>query len=272
MNHLTNQGLHHFSHLPDHLEVNTDPIFSNYPFRIQHTESAYEFACSITGWQQLYHQITPGQFTGILQEIWLDGIQIYWEQSSNALSQSCMAWPKSCWFGLSPCETLEVPTEILSPQNMAICAGGIEFELVIPNHFSMVGMVIHEEVLSNTLMTGLQYDVLNDYSQQCGSLLVNTEQKQKLRYLLLQAINVAQASPQYFHQYPVLFKSLRHDILDSLMTTLLSSTTINDTLKEKNAKLRYSHLIKQAKDYILAHQYEALSVRIRRVVYTFCLK
>lgn len=69
-------------------------------FTQRYTHDAYEQACSITAWQQLYDQMSPGRFEGELTEILFDSLQVFHEYTNLSLRQSCMVWPNAFWFGI----------------------------------------------------------------------------------------------------------------------------------------------------------------------------
>ena len=249
--------LHHFVPLLDGQGF-AEPILPEHTIRSECTASAYELACSISGWQQIYHQLTPGAFAGALQELWLDGIQIYWEKSTHALSQSCIAWPKSFWFGVSPCDDISVDAtcDRLLPQHIAIAAGGTEFELFIPNHFSMLGMVIREDLLLDSLVIALQDEELDSTFNRMSYCLVDELKKQKLRTLLLQILKLGSEHPERL-THPDVAKSLQHDIFDCLADLVLSHDVPRE---DSRLKRKYTHLVNLARDYILAHPYESVSI------------
>lgn len=77
---------------PD-LLAKSQPIVELNKINIKKTSDVYEHACNITGWQQLYNQILPGQFNGSVIEGWLEGIQF--------LKNTPAKWfNKNAWFGL----------------------------------------------------------------------------------------------------------------------------------------------------------------------------
>lgn len=253
---ISTTDLHHFSALPPSDCVIT-PILPKHQLRTEYTDSAHELASSISGWQQIYHQLTPGEFSGSLQELWLDGIQVYWEHSTNALAQSCVIWPKAFWFGISPttdvCE--ETICEQLLPQNIAMAGGAKEFELFIPNDFSMMGLVIEEKLLLDSLVVATECDQLDQIISQTQHLAIGIVQKHELRTLLMHILALGQKNPQYLVN-PVVIKTLQHSILDSL-TNLDFMPNQSD---RPIVKRRYSELVTKARDYILGHPYESLTV------------
>lgn len=64
-------------------------------FATRTTRDVDEHATAVGAWQQRYHQIAPGRFTGEVVEAWLDGIQLFRERTSEPLYEEGSAWPNA---------------------------------------------------------------------------------------------------------------------------------------------------------------------------------
>jgi AraC family ethanolamine operon transcriptional activator len=60
-----------------------------------------EHAASLSGWQQAYDQLGCGGFTGRLDEVVGDGVQLFRERTSRQLRQRCEVWPGAIWCGIT---------------------------------------------------------------------------------------------------------------------------------------------------------------------------
>jgi hypothetical protein len=116
----------------------------------RHTTDVYEHALTITAWQQIYDQLHPGQFRGEFTEILLDEIQVFREYTGLALRQSCLVWPNSFWFGIPATRGEQgfIGSQCLGRAEIATRPGGTEFELSTPDDYTILGVVISEEVIS----------------------------------------------------------------------------------------------------------------------------
>jgi hypothetical protein len=66
------------------------------------TWDADEHGDNLSGWEQVYDQLSPGTFASSITELWLPKTQIFVETANQVLRQSCAAWPDSIWFGIRP--------------------------------------------------------------------------------------------------------------------------------------------------------------------------
>ena len=111
-------------------------------------QDANEHAHNLTNWQQEYDQLSGGRFYGRIDEVALDGCQLFKEHTNRALRQQCNVWKDALWIGIparaSDCRIngLSVGTDQL------MCRpGGRDFELMTPDAFDIYGIVIREEAL-----------------------------------------------------------------------------------------------------------------------------
>src|SRR5881392_1921403 len=75
------------------------PLLSSlHQIRTVEAFDADDHACNLTAWEQSYDQITPGQFHGVLAELQMPQMQVFLEQTSQAVRQSCCVWPDAFWF------------------------------------------------------------------------------------------------------------------------------------------------------------------------------
>jgi AraC family ethanolamine operon transcriptional activator len=113
---------------------------------------ADQLACELTNWNQRYDQISAGLFAGALTELRQPGLQVFREDLSQAVRQSCRVWPDAIWFGL-PDHEGEL-TRINGRQSAAdwimVQAGNVEFELVTPAAYRIYGIVASRQLLAQT--------------------------------------------------------------------------------------------------------------------------
>jgi AraC family ethanolamine operon transcriptional activator len=113
---------------------------------------ADQLACELTNWNQRYDQISAGLFAGALTELRQPGLQVFREDLSQAVRQSCRVWPDAIWFGLPDHEG--EPTRINGRQSAAdwimVQPGNVEFELVTPAAYRIYGIVASRQLLAET--------------------------------------------------------------------------------------------------------------------------
>jgi len=119
--------------------------------RTVQAQDADQLASELTNWHQCYDQISAGRFAGALTELRRPGLQVFREDLSQAVRQSCRVWPDAIWFGLPDHGAL---TRINGRQAeadwMMVQPGNIEFELVTPAAYSIYGMVVSRQLLEDT--------------------------------------------------------------------------------------------------------------------------
>lgn len=67
-----------------------------------------------------------------------------------ALRQSCLVWPNSFWFGIPATRGEQgfIGAQGLGSAEIATRPGGTEFELSTPDDYTILGVVISEDVIS----------------------------------------------------------------------------------------------------------------------------
>lgn len=237
------------------------PIVDLNNVNVRKTDDVYQHACNITAWQQLYDQLKPGQFTGQLDECWLEGVQFFKEYTSSALRQSCMVWPKAVWLGIPPTTEIidgYIGSKIISKQAIAIREGGKEFELNTPDDYTIMGLVVDLELLMNHVshLYKEQQDhflPLLSYS----TLEVDSLHKQYICQLIQQALLAGEQNPNLTHN-PAIQKTLRQDLLDNLAHLLFNSKQA-DT-QHTRTRDNYQRIVTKARDYVLGHPQDVITV------------
>ena len=83
-------------------------------------------------------------------EILLD-IQVFREYHTGlALRQSCLVWPNSFWFGIPATRGEQgfIGSQCLGSAEIATRPGGTEFELSTPDDYTILGVVLSEDVIT----------------------------------------------------------------------------------------------------------------------------
>lgn len=128
---------------------------ANTPWHTTHAAGVEQLAGSITGWEQLYDQTSPGRFQGALTEMLLGRAQVFAESSSHALVQTCKTWPQAVWFGIPGQErqTGRIEGAAIEQGMLAIRTGEQDFQLRTPDDFVFLGVVVEIPLLQEYLQT-----------------------------------------------------------------------------------------------------------------------
>lgn len=104
-------------------------------------------AANLSQWDQLYDQLSPGNFHGKLTELWLPQSQVFVETANQSLRQTCAAWHDSIWFGIPAPGTglMSWGGRELPPNAICVREGGAEFELLTAPNFNLFGIVVQRE-------------------------------------------------------------------------------------------------------------------------------
>ena len=179
----------------------------------RHTTDVYEHALTITAWQQIYDQLHPGQFRGEFTEILLDEIQVFREYTGLALRQSCVVWPNSFWFGIPAARGEQgfIGSQCLGRAEIATRPGGTEFELSTPDDYTILGVVISQEVISRHASFLHHPERVLHMLRNQSALAVREPHKAALWGFVQQALATFSEHPDTLHQ-PAVRKVLRDNL------------------------------------------------------------
>lgn len=112
-----------------------------------------EHAERLSGWRQRYDQLTPGAFSGQLDEVATGTAQVYRERTSQALHQQCEVWADSVWCGLTAVhDGSRIDGRQVGPSGVMVCGRAGRFELVSPAGHDLLGVVVGRGELERQAM------------------------------------------------------------------------------------------------------------------------
>jgi AraC family ethanolamine operon transcriptional activator len=176
-----------------------------------------DHAQSLSRWEQQYDQVSPGRFSGQLEELWLGPLQVFRERTDQAVLQRG-----------APCPgTLTVATPVGQASQGWFCGRNLdgqhafglvsqgEFELATRGDFDIVAISVNTQYLDNyarrvegmPLEVGLPRNGVIDGGQ---------EKSTALREVLLTTLDTARQSPKLLEQEP-LRRALANSLCDALM-------------------------------------------------------
>jgi len=117
-----------------------------------------EHAERLSGWQQRYDQLTPGGFSGRLDEVTSGVAQVYRECTSQALRQRCEVWADALWCGLTARhDGSRIDGREVGAAGAMLCGSNRRFELISPAGHEMVGVVVTRgELLRQAAVQGVE--------------------------------------------------------------------------------------------------------------------
>lgn len=132
------------------------PILNTLPaIRTVFTRSADELARNLTDWEQCYDQMTAGSFRGALTELRLPRMQVFREEISQSVRQTCRVWPGALWFGFPDHGGgARINGRPLDQGGILVQSGGSEFELLTPSAHAIYGIVVCRDLLAQAALRG----------------------------------------------------------------------------------------------------------------------
>ena len=250
--------LHHLNDEVPH-DRDLSPIVIEQNFTQRYTHDAYDQACAITAWQQLYDQLTPGRFEGELTETLFDGLQVFHEYTNLSLRQSCMVWPNAFWFGI-PGEqqnTGYIGNQMLCRQKIAVRPGGKEFELSTPDDYTILGVVLSEDVITRQANFLHNPDRVLHMLRSQSALEVKEQHKAALWGFVQQALATFCENPENLHQ-PAVRKVLGDNLLMAMGAMLEDAQPM--VTAESISHQSYRRLLSRAREYVLENMSEPVTV------------
>ena len=219
---------------------------------------AYEQACHLTAWQQLYDQLHPGTFEGSIFEVWLDGLQFFKETTNLMLRQSCIVWPGAVWFGIPRMKSQDsfVSSAKVDDCHLAVRPGGHEFELITPDDLELMGFVMSldelEQIFELTTERSL-HGVLN----RSATVLVNSQKRDYFWRYLNEALTSIERNPEKI-QHANARKFLKESLTLGMVSLLSDAGFVEKKIRYSQSN--YRRIINQSKEYILSRPEEAISI------------
>lgn len=220
-------------------------------FRTRVAMDADDHAANLTGWNQLYDQLTPGRFCGSVSELWLGRLQVFCEVTSHTVRQSCEVWPDSWWFGIPVHEDafVKIGNSSIEKDAIAVRPGGAEFELLTPNRFHILGAVVPQDELAEYIQTTECIDSPSLFLKE-DLLHIGQEKRLELQKLLQQILGEVAATPQL-----VLHQASRQAIRDSVLQALVSVCYSQVPMERQNATVANRHLlVRKVREYLLENR------------------
>ena len=221
------------------------------PLSMVCSEDAHEHAHNLRDWQQHYDQISAGEFYGHILERPFDGLQVFHERTSRALSQSCLVWPDSIWLGIPSNEKQEsrINGLALEKNNIMCRPGNTEFELTTPDEFDIFGIVINQTQLNH--QAAKQRIAINwDDIQLNERLCIPSGTLTSIKYLLNRLLNENQRQHTPDH--------LTQDLITMGLLDIFEQETPN--AKIKTSYRHRHHVVKTARDYITQRPDQAITL------------
>lgn len=226
--------------------------------RVAVSSDADDHARNLSRWHQEYDQFSAGVFSGKIAELWLPDLQLFIESTSQALHQTCVAWPDALWFGIpvSRKDKASIGAAQIPHDSVAIRPGGTEFELWTPVDFDILGIVVQEEAFARYAQ---DVEHVDGYSllRQYKVAGVSPQAKESVTQALLNMLHRVEM-PQPGHDTASTHRILQDQVLMHLVS-LLMTTTAPET-RVTTTFLHRRRIVRKVREYILEHPDENVSI------------
>lgn len=238
--------------LPDSMPAMRDEL------RVAVSTDADDHARNLSRWHQEYDQFSAGMFAGKIAELWLPDLQLFIESTSQALHQTCVAWPDALWFGIpvSRQETAFIGAAEIPYDAVAIRPGGTEFELWTPVDFDILGIVVQEEAFARYAQ---DVEHVDGYSllRQYKVAGVDPQAKQRIGRALLDLLYRVDM-PQPGHDTASTHQILQDQVLMHLVSLLMTASAPESRVT--TTFLNRRRIVKKVREYVLEHPDENVSI------------
>jgi AraC family transcriptional regulator, ethanolamine operon transcriptional activator len=217
---------------------------------------ADEQARNLHGWTQTYDQLTAGSFVGTLTELSLDHMHVFCETTSHTLRQTCEVPSDAYWFGIPVRRdvTGRIDANVIGDDSIAFRPGGVEFELITPAGYEILGVVVKRDVLRHHAAEVERCGLLDRLP---ASEVVPVDERRKarlcasLRDILADGANGAEPLTGFARS------ALESSVLASLFDLCVQPNAEPGAIP---AKPRRRWIVSEAREYVLANRERPVGV------------
>lgn len=224
-------------------------------FRTSVASDADDHAANLTGWSQLYDQLAPGKFRGSISELWIGNVQLFRESTSLAVRQSCRAWPHSWWFGIPLDDGGACKLGGNRIDKDVIAVRSAEFELLTPDNFEILGIVVDQEEIAEYLEM-VEHAFLPRSLNNEAFFKITEQRRNAIGGLFQRILEEAAQSPQVL-AHEASRRAIRASIFQGLASLCgLQSRSSRPT----STRLSRHALVARIRDYVLSGKDQPITV------------
>ncbi|MES2941370.1 MAG: helix-turn-helix domain-containing protein [Pseudomonadota bacterium] len=220
---------------------------------------AEEHACSLSGWEQHYEQLSSGRFEGSFEELRIGPVRVFREYANQMVLQGGQSCTGMVTLALTQTHTADGwycghPLE--NEQMIAISSDG-EFSLVAGTGMKLTAVSVDMKHLAELVSGQPGHDSLQALSEPC--LLQATAQTQtEFKQLLGSVFYRAQVQPSMLEQADV--RQMLTLLLSQAVLDCVDASQIQIQLPSSGASRR--RIVAKARNYMRDHAEEAITVPV----------
>jgi AraC family ethanolamine operon transcriptional activator len=221
------------------------------------TRDADEQAACLRDWDQVYEQLTPGQFEGRFMDIRFRGIQLFREVTNQSVHEAGLMRDGD--------RVLGVPVAMqgqgyfcgrpISPDAIMTMRGGDELDFRAPEHFDIVAVSVPVDVLTRYTRDVEHRDIEQEL-QNVPLLQATKAHVDEFRGFLLTVLESVSRTPAML-QYAAMQKGLEHALLSSVVKAVGRA---DDAARSTTSPTARHAIVSRAQEYMREHVEEPLTV------------
>ena len=221
------------------------------------TRDADEQAACLRDWDQVYEQLTPGQFEGRFMDIRFRGIQLFREVTNQSVHEAGLMRDGD--------RVLGVPVAMqgqgyfcgrpISPDAIMTMRGGDELDFRAPEHFDIVAVSVPVDVLTRYTRDVEHRDIEQEL-QNVPLLQATKAHVDEFRGFLLTVLESVSRTPAML-QYAAMQKGLEHALLSSVVKAVGRA---DDAARSTASPTARHAIVSRAQEYMREHVEEPLTV------------
>ncbi|MDR2239071.1 MAG: helix-turn-helix domain-containing protein [Zoogloeaceae bacterium] len=222
------------------------------------SRDADEQAACLRDWDQIYEQLSPGEFEGRFMEVWFRGIQLFREVANQSMHEAGTMRAGD--------RVLGVPVAMegqgyfcgrpIAPDAIMTMRGGDEMDFRAPKHFDIVAVSIPIDILTRYAKE-IEHRDIEQELQHVAVVQASKAAVNEFRGFLLTALESVSRTPAML-QYPAMQKGLEHALLSSVVKAVDRST--NEAARSTASPTARHAIVSRAQEYMRTHVEEPLTV------------
>jgi AraC family ethanolamine operon transcriptional activator len=221
------------------------------------TRDADEQAACLRDWDQVYEQLSPGQFEGRFMEIRFRGLQLFREVTNRSVHEAGLMRDGD--------RVLGVPVAMegqgyycgrpISCDTIMTMRGGDELDFRAPEHFDIVAVSVPVDVLTR-YTRDIEHRDIEQELQNVPLPQATKAHVDEFRGFLLTALESVSRTPAML-QYAAMQKGLEHALLSSVVKAVGRA---DDAARSTASPTARHAIVSRAQDYMREHVEEPLTV------------
>ncbi|MCY1267642.1 Helix-turn-helix domain protein [compost metagenome] len=213
-------------------------------------------AASLSGWEQIYDQLSPGRYQGSVTQCWIDDLQVIRESANQCVHQLGHSW-EGCRTFIVPMRQQGVArfgSQVVEADVPVTLGPGQELDFRTPPALDVMSIALSAASIAELSVVTEGYD-LEAVLGGCHGLRAEPSRLAELRTLLASVYEVIQHTPELL-AYPEVRKGLRQSILLSLFATCSGA----ERPGRSQRALLHKRVVDKAREYVLENTLEPVTI------------